>query len=63
MKKQKLITRPDLAFTLMQRGYKAEVGLNPYKPKLAAWTFDLDDEGEEIVSNYYAQRKKGGEAK
>jgi len=62
MCKQKLITRPELASILMQRGYKADIGVNPYNPKLTAWTFVMDEEAEQIVKDFY-DRLKGGDQK
>lgn len=62
MCKQKLITRPELASILMQRGYEAIVGKNPYKPNLTAWTFSLDEAGDQIVKAFY-DRLKGGDPK
>lgn len=62
MSKQKLITRPELASMLMQRGYTADIGVNPYKPNLTAWTFVLDEEGDQIVKAFY-DRLKGGDHK
>lgn len=62
MTKNKLITRPELASMLMQRGYTAEIGVNPYKPELTAWTFDLDEKGNQIVKDFY-DRLKGGDRK
>lgn len=62
MSKQKLITRPELASILMQNGYEAIVGVNPYKTNLTAWTFTLDAEGDRIVKEFY-DRLKGGDPK
>ncbi len=50
----KLITRPDLASILMARGYKGTPTVNPYENRLTAWFFDLDSDGNKIVSQYYA---------
>lgn len=62
MNKETVITRPGLASILMERGYKAIIGPNPYKPNLTAWTFQLDPEGTAIVNSYYA-KLKGGDKK
>lgn len=62
MCKLTLVTRPELASILMQKGYDVEIGKNPYKPSLVAWTFSLDEAGENIVKAFYG-RLKGGEGK
>ena len=51
--KEKLVTRPELASILMQAGYEARIGVNPYKPELSAWTFSLDENGIKIMKDFY----------
>ena len=60
MKKETVVTRPGLASILMEKGYKAVIGKNPYRPELTAWTFELDKEGLSMVKSYY-DRLKGGD--
>ena len=60
MSKQKLVTRPELASELMRSGYDGKATVNPYEQKLTAWLFDLDQRGDQIVSDFY-HRLKGGD--
>lgn len=64
MKKETVVTRPALAGVLMQAGYEGRQIANPYNPKLVAWSFTLDEDGQSMVSTYYRNLKeiqKGGD--
>ena len=51
--KMYLCTRPLLAACLQAKGHKAEVSVNPWKPKMTAWLFVLNKEAAEIIVSYY----------
>ena len=53
-----LCTRPQLAAALMDRGFRAEPGRNPFRPELHAWIFDLSPELAEIVAEYFRRIEK-----
>lgn len=50
-----ICTRPLLAAELMRQGFEGRVTVNPWKPSLVAWLFELNDETAHIVAAYYAQ--------
>ena len=49
-------TRATLAAELMRKGYEWRKTINPFKPDLLAWAFDIDKDLAHIVSAYYAER-------
>lgn len=48
-----LCTRPLLAARLQAKGLKAESAVNPWKPKMTAWLFELNKETAQMVVDYY----------
>lgn len=53
-----LCTRPQLASALMDRGYRARRGTNPFHPEMQAWLFELTPELAEIVAEYFRRLDK-----
>lgn len=51
-----ICTRASLAAELMRKGYEGRETINPFKPDLLAWTFEIDKDLAHIVSSYYAER-------
>ena len=51
--KMYLCTRPLLAARLQAKGFKAESAVNPWKPKMTAWLFELNEGTAEIIVSYY----------
>ncbi len=50
-----ICTRPLLAAELMRLGFEGRETVNPWKPSLVAWLFELNSESARIVAAYYAQ--------
>jgi len=46
-------TRPRLASLLMEKGYAAELKMNPWDGKKRAWVFPLTPDLAETVLDYY----------
>lgn len=50
-----ICTRPLLAAELMRQGFEGRETVNPWKPSLVAWLFELNGETAHIIAAYYAQ--------
>ena len=50
-----IITRPTLASQLIDAGVPGKVVSNPWKPKLSAWLFPVNDQSREIISRFYQE--------
>ena len=50
-----ICTRPLLAAELMRLGFEGRETVNPWKPSLVAWLFELNDETAHVIAAYYAQ--------
>lgn len=50
-----ICTRPLLAAELMRLGFEGRETVNPWKPSLVAWLFELNGETAHIIAAYYAQ--------
>lgn len=48
-------TRPRLASLLMEKGYAADLKLNPWNKTKRAWVFPLTPDLAETVLNYYTE--------
>lgn len=59
-KKQKkfFCTRPTLTGELMSAGFVCEPAINPYDPKLSAWSFDMTPSLVQFVAKYYDNIQK-----
>lgn len=51
-------TRPTLTGELMSAGFTCEPAINPYDPKLSAWSFDLTLPLALFVAQYYKDIRK-----
>ena len=48
-------TRPTLASTLLDAGFKGRQTANPYHPERPAWSFELSTSLASTVAEYYKQ--------
>lgn len=55
MKRQFVCTRPKLATELIKRGHKPSVEPSPWNEKRTAWIFQVDEDLEKTVAEYYHQ--------
>ncbi len=51
-------TRPSLTGQLMSAGFVCEPAINPYDPKLSAWSFDMTPSLVQFVVKYYENIQK-----
>ncbi len=51
-------TRPTLTGELMSAGFVCEPAVNPYDPKLSAWSFDMTPSLVKFVVEYYDSIQK-----
>lgn len=51
--KMYLCTRPQLAALLQSNGHPSRKTVNPWKPNMDAWLFDLNADTARIVADHY----------